>query len=52
MLLKMSVETNRRDNMVLLVFMGIAIKRNKLTNIIQHLQVKRQILFCIMADDG
>jgi hypothetical protein len=38
MLVKMIVETNRRDNIVLPVFMGIAIKRIKLTNIIQYLQ--------------
>jgi hypothetical protein len=34
MLLKISAVANRRDNMILPVFMGINIKRNKLTNII------------------
>jgi len=32
-------ETNRRGNIFLPVFMGIAVKRFKLTNILWHLQV-------------
>ena len=47
MLLKMIVDNNRRDNMVLPVFMGIAIKRNKPTNIFLNLQYAIKVILGI-----
>ena len=41
---KMIAEARRRGNMFLPVFMGLVLKRFKLTNIIFHLQEKEEIV--------